>query len=134
MNKVLTSNNLPPNQMLLHITGRDGITPSTTISTALQDGLISGFFGNLTQFSFKSTIPLDRGISSFTIETKGHNDSSTIDTNGGHGFPVQDTAAFRLQDSCIDGAKSARNFTLAVSKLLFRILIAITNDFLTSIG
>lgn len=77
-------------------------------------GLGQGFDDTFGFFPIDAKIPVDTGISSFTV-TINHADGTqqTVDNNG-NGYPIQDTVLFQKPQSCILGSTGAATIVAAV--------------------
>jgi hypothetical protein len=97
-------------QVYVHLrprSGKDCVTTNSCVKAVAKTntGMIStGFFRPqvFTWYSFEQAVPLDYGISSFSVELV-QDGTSVIENNGGGGFPFQDIVLPQLQLSCTGG-------------------------------
>lgn len=113
-------------QVIIHLASRSGEALPVAIGTTSR-GLTAGCgYPNCgpsyTYYRFNSTIPVEQGISSFTVEIiDGSTGRATVYNNGGGGFPVSDAILpmFSLSSQSlitIDGSDQLQlNLTAAVS-------------------
>src|ERR1700761_6976305 len=109
-------------QVTIHYTARDGTAcpecpsiPATTNSSFTGTGFIVPSFSF---YLFSATIPVSRGISSFTVQISDGS-ASTNATNGGAGFPVQDSVIFQESRSCATFGGGASLVAAVSSSRLF---------------
>ncbi|KAL7930167.1 heme peroxidase [Trichoderma chlorosporum] len=100
----------PNRSIKLHIHPRTGLKSSPTVSNSIP-AFASGhvMYGNppLTfwTYPFSVVVPLDQGISAFDVEVVDNINgvtNSTLHTNGGNGFPFDDTILTQPQLSCTE--------------------------------
>ena len=113
--QLLTSDSIQ--NVLVHYTPRNGEKcGNCTFNTFSSDDTTGGGnFANFTWYLFNGTIPITRGISSFTVEIQDEAKGATIADNAGHGFPMQDAVALDLNRICLSTSGSfTENFVAAV--------------------
>ncbi|OAA77589.1 WSC domain containing protein [Akanthomyces lecanii RCEF 1005] len=82
--------------------------------TASIHGLGKGFDDTFGFFPIDAKIPVNTGISSFTVVINHADGTKQTADNNGHGFPIQDTILFQKPQSCILGSTGATTLVAAV--------------------
>ncbi|KAJ3548449.1 hypothetical protein NM208_g994 [Fusarium decemcellulare] len=105
-----------------HLTYSDRQEKGNTKVETTQAGDSAGLYGEtFTWFEFETTVNATKGISKFNIYlTVPSTGKTTKYTNGGHGYPIDDTLLYQKSESCVSrttvNGMRALNVTAAVRK------------------
>ncbi|KAI1097412.1 heme peroxidase, partial [Jackrogersella minutella] len=108
-------------EVFIHLTSRSGdVVPSNPVPALTQDGLqVVGYYNNMPNFTsylFNTSVPTTVGVSSFNVQIKDGDVDNTF-SNGGQGFPLQDSLAIQEESTCyfLEYIGSQSNNTLQVT-------------------
>ncbi|KAF2732319.1 heme peroxidase [Polyplosphaeria fusca] len=82
---------------------RTGATVSAPIDTT-PSGTGTGLDDSFAFFSFSTTLPADKSISSFNVVITSSGGGSEVQDNNGNGFKVDDSIIFQAPQSCLSGS------------------------------